>query len=410
MDIVYERCAGLDVHKKTVVGAARWPDGNGTRAERVRTFPAFTAGLGQLADWLISVGVTHVVMEATGVYWRPVWYRLEDAGLELKLVNARHVKCVPGRKTDVNDAQWLAHLLECGLLAGSFVPPPPIRELRDLTRYRTRKIQALSQEKQRVDKVLEDAGIKLSAVASDHLGVSGRRMIEALVAGQRDPEILADMARGRLAAKHDQLTEALVGRFGDHHARQLTVMLGHVDDLGKVIADLDSQVETAIEPFAHHRELLCTIPGVAQRTAEVIIAEIGPDMTVFPTAAHLASWAGLCPGHDESAGKRRSSRTRKADPWLRRALVQAAWAASRTRTRLGARFWGIARRRGDKKAAIAVAHTIVVIAWHLLTDDTTYDDLGHDYYTRRIDPDRETRRLVARLEALGHTVALAPTS
>ena len=410
MDIVYERCAGLDVHKRTVVAAARWPGDDGGRAERVRTFPTFTGGLCQLAAWLTELGVTHVVMEATGVFWRPVWYRLEDAGLELMLVNARHVKIVPGRKTDVNDAQWLAHLLECGLLRGSFVPPRPIRQLRDLTRYRARKIQALGQERQRVDKVLEDAGIKLSAVASDHLGVSGRAMIEALCAGERDPHHLAGLARGVLRAKHDQLTQALVGRFSNHHARQLQVMLGVVDDLGEVIAGLDTQIEAAMEPFACQRELLCTIPGVARRTAEVMIAEIGPDMAVFPTAGHLASWAGLCPGANESAGKRRSARTRKADPWLRRALVQAAWAASRTHSRLAARFWGIARRRGDNKAAIAVAHSIAVIAWHLLTHNTSYNDLGHDYYTRRVDPERETRRLVARLQALGHTVDLAPTN
>lgn len=410
MDIVHERCAGLDLHKRTVVAAARWPDSEGGRTERVRTFPTFDGGLTQLAEWLASLDVTHVVMEATGIYWRPVWYRLEDAGFEQMLVNARHVKIVPGRKTDVNDAQWLAHLLECGLLRGSFVPPPAIRELRDLTRYRTRKIQALTQEHQRIDKVLEDAGIKLSAVASNHMGVSGRAMIAALCAGERDPQVLAELARGRLRDKHDQLTKALVGRFGEHHARQLRTMLGVVDDLEEVIGRLDAQVDTAMEPFACQRELLCTIPGVARRTAEVMIAEIGPDMSVFPTAGHLASWAGLCPGANESGGKRRSARTRKADPWLRRALIQSAWAAARTRSRLGSRFWGIARRRGDKKAAVAVAHTIIVIAWHLLTNNTSYDDLGPDYYTRRVDPERETRRLVTRLEALGHSVELTPTT
>jgi len=278
--------------------------------------------------------------------------------------------------------------------------------MRDLTRYRTRKIQALTQERQRVDKVLEDAGIKLSAVASDHLGVSGRAMIEALCAGERDPQVLAGLARGRLRDKHDQLTRALVGRFAEHHARQLRTMLGVVDDLGEVIDRLDAQIDTAMEPFACQRELLCTIPGVARRTAEVMIAEIGPDMAVFPTAGHLASWAGIAPGNNITGGKRGSGKTTKGDKWLRDALTECAWAAARTRdTYLSAQFWRLARKIGKKKAAIAVGHSILVIAWHLLSNDADYDDLGGDYFTRR-NTDRQRDRLINQLHNLGYRVTL----
>lgn len=408
MDIVVARCAGLDVHKKSVTACVRTPDGAGGRRQQVRQFKTFLDGLESLRDWLVAEGVTEVVMEATGSYWKPVWYVLEDAGpIELKLVNARHVKQVPGRKTDVKDAEWLAQLLEHGLLASSFVPPPIIRRLRDLTRYRKRLIQGRTRETQRVDKTLEDAAIKLGSVASQTLGKSGRAMLDALIAGQRDPVVLADLAKGRLRAKIPDLLRALDGRFEDHHAILLAEHLAHIDYLDAAIDRLDTQIEQAIAPFADAVAHLVTIPGVATRTAEVVIAEIGVDMDTFPTADHLASWAGLCPGNNESTGKHHSGKTRKGDQWLTEALIQAAWAAARTNdTYLSAQFWRLARRIGKNKAAVAVAHSIVVIIYHLLDQGVDYTDLGGDYFTRRVDPERRTRRLVEQLQALGHDVTL----
>jgi transposase len=408
VEVVYERCAGLDVGKDEVVACVRVPDDAGGRRQEVRTFKTFSADLEALADWLTEQGVTQLVMEATGQYWKPVWYVLEERGLELLLVNARHVKLLPGRKTDVGDAAWLAELLEHGLLRGSFVPPPAIRQLRDLTRYRKRLIQTHTAECQRIHKTLEDASIRLGSVAADVLGVSGRAMLRALLAGERDPKVLAGLARGRLRNKLPELRQALRGRFSAHHALLLRLALEHVEQLERSIAELDAEVDRVIAPFAQARDRLDTITGVGKRAAECIIAEIGVDMSVFPTAAHLASWAGRCPGNNMTGGKRRSGRTRQGNVWLGDILVECAWAAARSRdTYLSAQFWRLARRIGKKKAAMAVSHSILVIAWHLLTDNCDYADLGGDYFVRR-DADRARQRAVAQLQALGYQVTLQP--
>lgn len=414
MEVVIERCAGLDVHKRTVAACIRVPGKGRRRDQQVRTFGAFNADLLALAEWLRDEGVTHVAMEATGVYWKPVWYVLEaEGGFELLLVNAQHVKKVPGRKTDVKDAEWLAQLLECGLLRGSFVPPPRIRELRDLTRYRKRLIEDRVRETLRVQKVLEDIGIKLSSVATDVLGVSGRAMIEALIAGVRDPNALAALAKGRLRNKIPQLRAALApGGFREHHAVMLSEHLAHIDHLDAAIARLDERVDEVIAPFASQHARLMTIPGVGKRAAEVIIAEIGVDMTRFPTAGHLASWAGMCPGNNESAGKRRSGRTTKGDPWLSGMLTECAWSIRRSKgTYLAAQFWQIARRRGQERAAVAVGHTILVIAWHILaSDEETYQELGAEWFASRRDPEIQQKRLIRQLENLGLRVTVEPAN
>ena len=372
MDVIVERCAGLDIAKAEVVACVRTPSGRKRQSE-VRVFPAFTSGLEELAGWLTENGVTEVVMEATGQYWKPVWYLLEDRGFELKLVNARHVKMVPGRKTDIADAAWLAQLLEHGLLRSSFVPPPAIRELRDLTRYRKRMIQTHTAETQRVQKVLEDAGIKLDSVASNVLGVSGRAMLHALIDGERDPEVLAELSRGTLRKKIPMLREALRGRFGAHHVTMLRITLDHIEYLEAAIGDLDGEIDRVMVPFADARDRLDSITGVGKRSAECIIAEIGVDMTRFPTAAHLASWARMCPGNNITGGKRHSGDTTKGNRWLREILDQCAIAASHTRdTYLAAQYWRLGRRIGKKKAAIAVGHSILVICWHLLSNECDY--------------------------------------
>ena len=411
MEVIYQRCAGLDVGKDEVVACTRVPAGTGGgRRQEVRTYKTFSSGLAALADWLQDQGVTQVVMEATGQYWKPVWYVLEERGVELLLVNARHVKILPGRKTDVGDAAWLCELLEHGLLRGSFVPPPAIRELRDLTRYRKRLIQAHTAEAQRIHKTLEDASIRLGSVASDVLGASGRAMLRALLAGERDPGVLAELARGRLRSKLPELREALAGRFDAHHALLVRLALDHVEQLERSITTLDQEVDRVIAPFARARDRLDTITGVGKRAAECIIAEIGIDMQVFPTAAHLASWAALCPGNNVTGGKRRSGKTRKGNVWLGEILVECAWAAARSRdTYLAAQFWRLARRIGKKKAAVAVGHSILVIAWHLLDGDCDYAELGGDFFVRR-DADRARQRAIAQLQALGYHVTLQPTA
>lgn len=411
VEVLVARVAGLDVHKKQVTSAVRTPDGEGGRREEVRTVGTMFADLEALADWLEAEGVTQVVMESTGSYWKPVWAVLEDRGFDLLLVNARHVKQVPGRKTDVGDASWLAQLLEVGLLKGSFVPPPVIRQLRDLTRYQKRLIQDRTREANRVGKVLEDAAVKLGSVASDILGVSGRAMIEALIAGERNPDRLAELAKGTLRNKIPDLVKALHGRFDEHHAVLLRMHLDHIDHLDEAIDRLDERIDELIGPFAETRELLCTIPGIAERVANVIIAETGGDMTRFPTAGHLASWAGLCPGNDESAGKRKTGKTRPGDVWLTNALTQAAWSASRSNNNfLKTRYWRLARRIGTKKALIAVAHQILVIVWHMLTTNTPYQDLGDDWYQKLNNPQRRIDHLVRQLQALGQDVTLTPAA
>ena len=410
MEVVHERCGGLDVGKDEVVACVRVPGVSGRRRQEVRTFSTFSRSLEALADWLDEERVTEVVMEATGQYWKPVWYVLEDRGFDLMLVNARHVKILPGRKTDVGDAAWLAELLEHGLLRGSFVPPAPIRELRDLTRYRKRLTQTHSSECQRIQKTLEDAGIKLDSVASDILGVSGRAMLRALCSGQRDPEALAELAVGRLKKKIPQLREALRGRFTEHHALLVGLALDHLEHLEAAIARLDGEVDKVMGPFSQARDRLDTITGVGKRAAESIIAEIGVDMSVFPTAGHLASWAGRCPGNNVTGGKRHSGRPTKGNRWLGEVLIECAWAAARSRnTYLSAQYWRLSRRIGKKKAAAAVGHSILVIAWHLLNYECEYEDLGGDYFVQR-DTNRTRQRAVSQLQALGYRVVLEPAA
>jgi transposase len=411
MERVYERCAALDVHKQQVTACVHVPDQTGARAELRAEFATMTGDLLGLRDWLKGLGVTHVAMEATGVYWKPVYYLLE-VDFELLLVNAQHVKNVPGRKTDVQDAQWLCQLLEHGLLRSSFVPPKPIRELRDLTRYRKSLVWERGREANRLQKVLEDANIKLASVASRPLGASGKAMLRALCEGESDPEALADLAKGKLRAKLPALRAALEGRFREHHALLVSHLLAHIEYLDETVAQLTAEIEARMRPFERQRELLCTIPGVAERTAEVIIAELGPDVDRFPSHRHAASWAAVCPGHDESAGKRRSGKTRKGDRWLRVALIEAAnSAAGRTKdTYLRAQYLRIKRRRGHKKAIVAVAHSILVSAYHVLAEGRPYDELGGDYFLRREDRDRVAKRLVRQLERLGHSVTLEPVA
>jgi transposase len=406
MDRIVERPGALDVHKASVTACVRvWERSKLT--EHLAEFQTTVQGLLALLDWLEALGVKQVAMEATGVYWRPVWAILEDR-FELMLVNARQVKQVPGRKTDIKDAQWLCQLLEAGLLKASFVPPKPIRTLRNLTRYRKAQISDRQREAARLHKILEDTGIKLDCVASDILGASGRAMLDALVSGTTDPEVLADLAKGKLRKKIPALREALEGRFDQEHALIVSQILSHIDFLDEAIDRLSDEIEQRIAPFAPQRELLKTIPGVNQRTAEVLIAEIGVDMSAFPTPKHLASWAGVCPGNDQSAGKRRSGKTREGSKWLRATLTESALAAARTKNSyLAAQYQRLRGRRGHSKAVMAVGHSILTAAWHMLQNGELYRDLGGDYFTRQ-NPDRLTRRLIRQLEALGHHVTLQP--
>lgn len=411
MERLFERCAGLDVHKDTVVACVRVPGEDGARFQETRTFGTTTPELLTLLDWLRSWGVTLVGMESTGIYWRPVYYLLEDH-MECWLLNAQHLRNVPGRKTDVKDAEWICQLVEHGLVRASFVPPRDIRELRDLTRYRKAQIEERTREVQRLEKTLQDAGIKLSSVASKVLGVSGRLMLDALISGTHDPEVLAELAKGQLRNKLPALREALQGRFTGHHALIVGRQLAHIDFLDEAIAELSHQVDEVIAPFANKVALLDTIPGVDKRTAELLIAEIGADMSVFPTHRHLASWAGICPGQNESAGKKRSGKTRKGSKWLRAGLTEAAKAASRSKgTYLNAQYQRLRGRRGHQKATIATAHSILVAAWHILSREVEYADLGEDYFIRRQaeHTERYRNRLIRQLEKLGHNVILEPT-
>ncbi len=409
MDVLLERCAGLDVHQATVTACVRVPGAARERAQVIQTFGTTTPELLVLRDWLTAHRVTHVAMESTGVYWKPVYYALKD-GFTLLLVNAAHMANLPGRKTDVADCAWIAQLLECGLLRGSFVPPPPIRELRDLTRYRKALLQDRTREANRLHQVLEDAGITLATVATDILGVSGRAMLTALVSGTTDAAVLADLARGKLRAKLPALRQALTGRFRGHHAFLVTQLLAHLEYLDDTIAALSAEIEGRLIPFAAEQTRVQTIPGVKRRTVENLLAEVGVDMGRFPTAGNLASWAGLCPGNNATAGKRRRGRTRKGDRWLKTTLLEAALAAIRVKgSALGARYRRICRHRGHKVAIVAVAHAILEIVWHILAKGTTYQELGADYIDRR-DKEHATRRYVHLLEKLGHRVTLQPAT
>jgi transposase len=404
MQTIVKRAAALDVHKAQVTACVRVP-GRGGRAQELAEFQTTVRGLLALRDWLKAQRVTQVAMEATGVYWKPVWAVLEEE-FDCLLVNARHVKQVPGRKTDVSDAAWLCQLLEAGLLARSFVPPKPIRALRNLTRYRKAQIGERQREANRLHKILEDTGIKLDCVASDILGASGRAMLDALVAGTTDPHVLAELAKGKLRAKIPALREALVGRFDRQHALIVSAILAHLDFLDEQIDLLSDAIEEQLRPFAAAVSLLCTIPGIQARSAQAIIAEIGVDMSRFPSARHLASWAGQCPGNDRSAGKRRSGRTRHGSKWLDSTLTEAAMAASRTKdVYLAAQYQRLRPRRGHGRALGAVKHSILVACWHMLTTGELYREAGGNYFHRR-DPERATRRLVAQLERLGHHVTL----
>jgi transposase len=410
MDRIIERCAALDIHKDSLTACVRVPDGGGGRRQETCGFATTTTGLLALADWLRSFAVTVVGMESTGVYWRAVYLLLEDE-FECWLLNARHLRNVPGRKTDVQDAEWICRLVEHGLVRPSFVPPRPLRELRDLTRYRKAKIQERTREVQRLEKVLQDAGIKLSSVASKVLGVSGRAMLDALVSGTHDPAVLAELAKGALRRKLPALREALQGRFTGHHALLVSQMLAQIDFLDETVAILSERIEELTAPFSRELELLDTIPGVDRRTAEMLIAEIGPDMSRFPGPGHLASWAGLCPGQHESAGRQRTGKTRKGSKWLRGALTESAKAVVRTKgTYLSARYHRIKSRRGHAKATIATAHKILTAAYHVLDRGVPYHELGEDFFHRRDahNAERYRRRLVRQLERLGHKVTLEP--
>jgi transposase len=404
-----QRCAGLDVHNDTVAATVRVPTGDRARQQQTRTFGTTTGQLVALADWLASHDVTLVGMESTGVYWKPISYLLEEQ-FDCWLLNAHHLHHVPGRKTDVTDSAWIAQLLEHGLVRPSFVPPRPIRELRDLTRYRRAEMEERTREAQRLDKVLQDAGIKLSSVASRTLGASGRAMLDALVAGTRDPQVLADLARGRLRAKLPQLQAALQGRFrSQHHGLLVAHILAHIDYLDAAIAALSERIEQVIAPFDHQVQLAMTIPGIGRRTAESLVAECGADMSRFPSHQHLASWAGVCPGNNESAGKRKSGKTRKGSKWLRAALTEAAKSIVRSkRTYFAAHYAQIKGRRGHAKATGAVRHDILVAYYHVIRDDVEFRELGADYLAQRRSPEHRARRLVRQLERLGHKVTLQP--
>ncbi len=401
MDVIYERCCGLDVHKKTVVACVLTPEGKQTR-----TFGTMTPELLQLGDWLESKAVTHVAMESTGVYWKPVYNVLEGLDLTLLVVNAQQIKAVPGRKTDVKDAEWIADLLRHGLLRASSIPDRPQRELQELVRHRRGLIRQRSQMVNRIQKVLEGANIKLASVASNVVGLSGRAILDALVAGTEDPQALASLAQGKLQAKREQLATALQGAVGPHQRFLLQSQLRHLDFLDEEIERVSSEIAERCHPFEEVIDRLDTIPGVGRRIAEELVVALGTDLSRFPTARHLASWAGLCPGNNESAGKRRSGSTGHGNPWLREMLVEAAWGASHTRnTYLAAQYRRLAARRGAKRAALAVAHTILVIAYHIIQDGTVYQDLGSNYFDER-ERDRTIRRAVHRLERLGCKVSL----
>ena len=426
MEQMLERCAGLDVHKKTVMACVLRPGKRSKAHKEFRRFGTMTRDILELADWLSQRGVVHVAMESTGVFWKPI-YNILEGSFELMLCNARHIKQVPGRKTDVSDSEWIAQLLQHGLLQGSFVPPRPMRELRELTRHRATLTDEKTRVGNRIHKILEDSNIKLGSVASDVLGVSGRAIIRAIINGEDDPGTLAELSRRRLRGKIPELRTALQGHVTDHHRFMLESLMDHLTFLEGKIESLSARIETTMDsisqkpspgegeefpplPFRDAVQLLKDIPGVQQITAENVLAEIGTDMSQFPSSGNLASWSGICPGNDESAGKRRKGKTTKGNRWLRRALNQAAWAASHTRgTYFSTQYRRIASRRGKKRAIVAVAHSLLVTIYHMIRDQTIYADLGADHFDR-LDPDRLTLYYLKRLKSLGHKVTLESES
>ena len=405
MEVIHKRCCGLDVHKKVIVACLRILKDDGTLLKQVRTYATTTGALLQLSDWLAGMDCTHVAMESTGVYWKPV-YNVLEGSFELLLVNAQHMKAVPGRKTDVKDSEWIAELLQHGLLKGSFVPEAPQRDLRDLTRLCTSLTREHGRAVNRLQKILEDANIKLASVVSDVMGASARLMLEAIVAGETNPGLLADMAKRRLREKIPQLQEALAGRVKSHHQFMIQELLLHIDDLDASIARLNQELEKRCAPFEVELALLDTIPGINIHKGQEIIAEIGVDMSRFGSDARLSSWAAMCPGNNESAGKRKSGKTRDGNVWLKHSLVGAAHGASHTKdTYLQAQYHRLAGRRGKKKAIVAVAHSIIVIIYHVLNRLEPYKDLGPNYFDER-DQKAVQQRLVRRLERLGYQVTL----
>lgn len=409
MEVVFKNCAGLDVHKRMIVACALVPSAAGVQ-RHVKTCQTTLAGLETLGGWLTSLGVTHVAMESTGVYWKPVFNVLAPL-MEVWVVNASHLKQVPGRKTDIKDAEWIAQLMRLGLLKRSFIPDVAQRDLRDLTRYRTRLLNERSAAANRLQKIMEDANIKLASVASDVQGVSARSMLEAMIQGETNAELLANMARGRLRSKLAELETALCGHIREHHRFMWCQLLHHLDALNEEVAILDTQIRIVTAPYETIIQRLDAIPGVNRRTVEVILAEIGPEVKAFPSAQHLASWACLCPGNNITGGKRKSGRTRRGQNWLRAALVEAAWSAARTKdSYFSAQYYRLRARRGKKRAAVAVAHSILIVVYNLLDDpEAVYTDLGGDYFLKR-NAEQEQRRAVRKLETLGFTVTLAPDS
>ena len=408
MEVMYKRCCGLDVHKDTVVACLLIREG-GKVLKEIRTFLTMTVDLVVLHDWLKAHQVTHVAMESTGIYWRPVFNLLEE-DFTILLVNAAHIKTVPGRKTDVKDCEWIADLLSHGLLRGSFIPPEPIRDLRDLTRYRKSLTDERVRQVQRLQKFLEGANIKLASVASNVMGVSGRAMLEALTAGSTDPQVLSELAKGRLRKKLPELKKALEGRFRSHHGFMVAEILTHLDFLDEAIERVSQEVSNCIFPFSRKVELMDLVPGINQRVAEGVLSEMGVDMSFFPSHRHAASWVGLCPGNNESAGKRKNGRVRKGNPWLRRYLIEASWAAVKKRgTYLSALYYRLVPRRGKTKAIVAVAHSLLVMIYHILKDQAPYRELGSHYFNK-LNAAYVQRHHVRRLESLGFKVILESVS